>query len=190
MLAKAFIWITSLFAYWPSRTLLSNCAKSGSLLSWAINSCSWNSTHNHPLNDLYDPLLGLISTSFWLTTGCWKKSSTANKETSPKWWKVLHDSMLELNPRELLFLSLIFHLLLKLLSDCNWTRTHNHLVNKWTLNYLTKLIWTKWLWFRVQLQSLKLQISCLLRLSSSLTFRQLQSWIRSEMRTWHDKNLQ
>ena len=29
------------------------------------------------------------------------------------------------------------------LSDCNWTRTHNHLVRKRTLNHLTKL--TKWL---------------------------------------------
>ena len=25
------------------------------------------------------------------------------------------------------------------LSDCNWTRTHNHLVHKRTLNYLAKL---------------------------------------------------
>ena len=24
-------------------------------------------------------------------------------------------------------------------SDCNWTRTHNHLVHKQTLNYLAKL---------------------------------------------------
>ena len=29
------------------------------------------------------------------------------------------------------------------LSDCNWTRTHNHLVHKRTLNHLTKL--AKWL---------------------------------------------
>ena len=29
------------------------------------------------------------------------------------------------------------------LSDCNWTRTHNHLVHKQTLNHLAKL--TKWL---------------------------------------------
>ena len=48
----------------------------------------------------------------------------------------------------------------------NWTRTHNHLVHKPTLNHLAKLaslskwlsvrLWTKWLWVRVQLQSLKL----------------------------------
>ena len=29
------------------------------------------------------------------------------------------------------------------LSDCNWTRTHNHLVHKQTLNHLAKL--AKWL---------------------------------------------
>ena len=59
------------------------------------------------------------------------------------------------------------------LSDWNWTRTHNHLVHKWTLNHLAKLasvrLWTKWLW--VRFQSLKLQVSLWAR--SSLTFRQL-----------------
>ena len=50
------------------------------------------------------------------------------------------------------------------LSDCNWTRNHNHLVRKRKLNLLVKLAslvkWlsvplrTKWLWVRVQLQSL------------------------------------
>ena len=37
------------------------------------------------------------------------------------------------------------------LSDCNWARTHSHLVHKQTLNHLAKLVsvrlWTKWLWF-------------------------------------------
>ena len=53
------------------------------------------------------------------------------------------------------------------LSDCNWTRTQNHLVRKRTLNHLAKF------WVRVQLQSLKLQISRLFR-ASSLTFRQTE----------------
>ena len=49
------------------------------------------------------------------------------------------------------------------LSDCNWTRTQNHLVCKETLNHLTKLaslsnmlsvrLWIKWFWVRIQLQS-------------------------------------
>ena len=45
------------------------------------------------------------------------------------------------------------------LSDCNWTRTCNHLVRKRTFNYLAKLTYwlsvrlqTKWLWVRLQLQ--------------------------------------
>ena len=53
------------------------------------------------------------------------------------------------------------------LSDCIWTRTHNHLVHKRILNHLAKLtilaslakwlrvrLWTKWFWVWVQLQSL------------------------------------
>ena len=43
-------------------------------------------------------------------------------------------------------------------SDCNWTRTQNHLVLKRTLNSLAKWLSvrlrTKWFWVRVQLQSL------------------------------------
>ena len=47
----------------------------------------------------------------------------------------------------------------------------NHLASlaKW----LSVHLWTKWLWVRVQLQSLKLQISRLFQARSSLTFRQL-----------------
>ena len=40
------------------------------------------------------------------------------------------------------------------LSDCDWTRTHNHLVHKRT--------WTMWLWVQVQLQSItKFNNNCL-----------------------------
>ena len=51
------------------------------------------------------------------------------------------------------------------LSDCNCTRTHNHLVHKQALSHLVKLatfgywwsinLQTKWFWVRVQLQSLE-----------------------------------
>ena len=87
------------------------------------------------------------------------------------------------------------------LSDCNAIRTHYHLVRKQTFNHLAKLakwlscvvstyqlnhlaplakslsvhLQTKWLWVRVLLQPLKLQILCLFQARSSLTFRQLQS---------------
>ena len=68
---------------------------------------------------------------------------------------------------------------LHLQSDCNWTRTQNHLVLERTLNHLAKWLSvrlrTKWFWVRVQLQSLHLQILRLLQARSSLTFRQLYS---------------
>ena len=45
------------------------------------------------------------------------------------------------------------------LSECNWTRTHNQLFHKRTLNYLAKWLsvrfWTKWFWIRVQLQRIE-----------------------------------
>ena len=55
---------------------------------------------------------------------------------------------------------------------------------------LRKFFSTKRLWIRVQLQSLKLQISYLLRARSSLTMKQLQSENSVSNRTWHDKNIQ
>ena len=49
--------------------------------------------------------------------------------------------------------------------DCNGTRTHSHLVGKQTLNHLASFAkWlsvclrTKWMWVRVPLQSLNLQL--------------------------------
>ena len=59
------------------------------------------------------------------------------------------------------------------LRDCNWTRTHSHLIRKVALNHFAKLavmVWvkwlsvrlrTKWLWIGVQLQSQK---HCFLKL--------------------------
>ena len=94
------------------------------------------------------------------------------------------------------------------LSDCNWTRTQNHLARKRTLNHLAKLASLAKLLsvrlqtnsgsgFLVQLQSLKLQISRLLPARISLTFRQhithytsTHYRIHSETRTWYDKNIQ
>ena len=107
---------------------------------------------------------------------------------------------------------------------CNWTRTQNRLVRKRTLNHLDSLakrlsvrLRTKWFLVRVQLQSLHLQISCLLWARSSLTIWQLfnhiagsrlstekagvyskekdktkkkRMWIHSETCTWHDKIIQ
>ena len=91
------------------------------------------------------------------------------------------------------------------LSDCNWTRTHNHLVLKRTLNRLAKLAFFKWLsWvvstylYGAELSGCGFESSC-----SHLNFRSracfepgvpwqssnYRVWIHSKMRTWHDKNI-
>ena len=82
-------------------------------------------------------------------------------------------------------------------SDCNWTRTQNHLVRKWTLSYLAKLLsvhlQTKSFWVWVQLQSLNFQISRLLQTGMAGVpwhSGNYRVWIHSKMRTWHDKNMQ
>ena len=54
--------------------------------------------------------------------------------------------------------------------------------------WLSVWLWTKWLWVRVQLQSLKLQISRLLWARRFLTLGNYRVWIHSETRTWHDNN--
>ena len=69
---------------------------------------------------------------------------------------------------------------LKSLSHCNWTWTHNHLVHKQTLNHLAKraskwvngwvfVLWAKWLWARVQLNSENLKVDKM----SFLAFNQI-----------------
>ena len=72
------------------------------------------------------------------------------------------------------------------LSECHWTRTHNHLVSKRTLNHLG----TEWLWFRVQLQAVPKLISILL-LNLLMIFIIDTSWLSfaakiliSSMRRW------
>ena len=92
--------------------------------------------------------------------------------------------------------------------DCMFLSCHVH-VSEWihTLNVKERLAqrrreiwwnlakrlsvrsWTKWLWVRVQLQSLKLQISRLLRARNSWHSGNYRVWIHSETRTWHDKNI-
>ena len=83
------------------------------------------------------------------------------------------------------------------INDCNGVRTYNHLVRKRTLNHLAKL--AKWLSCVVgtylysafdPLQSLKLQISRLFRARVLWHSGNYRVWIHSDMRTWHDKNIQ
>ena len=61
----------------------------------------------------------------------------------------------------------------------NGIQSHNHLIRKLTLDHLASLakrlsvhLRTKWLWVRILLLSLKLQIWCLLPGRSLLTFRE------------------
>ena len=63
----------------------------------------------------------------------------------------------------------------------------NHLASlaKW----LSVRLWTKWLWFWVQLQSFKLQISRLPRARSSWHSGNYRVWSQYETRTWHDENI-
>ena len=65
--------------------------------------------------------------------------------------------------------------------DCNWTRTHNHLVRKRTLNHLAKLASCSHLNFRF--------CACFEQgfLWHPGNYR---VWIHFETRTWHDKNIQ
>ena len=68
------------------------------------------------------------------------------------------------------------------LSDCSWTRSHNHWIRKRkrTLNHLAKLakvlrLWTKRLCVRVQLQSLKQWYEMTLDLMESKIYNPLAS---------------
>ena len=73
------------------------------------------------------------------------------------------------------------------LSDCNWSRTQNHLVRKRPLNHLATLAslakWlsvrlrTKWFWVRVQLQSLEYQCFFVFFLQLAL-FETFQIWFK------------
>ena len=81
---------------------------------------------------------------------------------------------------------------------CNWTQTQNHLVCKQTLNHLAKLWPIGWV-LVYKLSGSGFESSC-----SHLKFRfracfeqgvpwhsgNYRVWIHSDMRTWHDKNIQ
>ena len=85
------------------------------------------------------------------------------------------------NKSEFIFNSAHQKFLMLVVCDSNEVRIHNHLVHERTLNHLASLAkwlsvrsWTKWLWVRIRLLSLKLQISRqIFRAKSPMTFRQL-----------------
>ena len=66
------------------------------------------------------------------------------------------------------------------LSDCNWTRTHNLIVNKRTLNHLAES----------SCSHLNFRLRPCFEQGVSWHSGNYRVWIHSEMRAWHDKNLQ
>ena len=90
----------------------------------------------------------------------------------------------------------------RIFGDCNWTQTHNHLVHKWTLNHLVKLVGSVWLndWvFGYILSGYGFESNCShLNFKYCVCFQQrfpwhsgnYRVWIYSETCTWHDKNIQ
>ena len=88
-----------------------------------------------------------------------------------------------------------------ILSVSNAIRTYNHIVYKRTLNHLAKLAnlakWlsvhlrAKWLWIRIALPSLKIQLWRLLWTRSSSTFKQtIECGFTLKTDMWHDNNIQ
>ena len=91
----------------------------------------------------------------------------------------------------------LFKVQISHLSDCNWTRTHNYLVHKRTLNHLAKLV-NGWV-FVYELSGCRFESSCShLNLRFRACFEQrvpwhsgnYSVWIHSDTRTRHDKNIQ
>ena len=68
------------------------------------------------------------------------------------------------------------------LSDCNWTRTQNHLVRKRTLNHLAKL--------ESSCSQLTLIFRACFEQEVAWYSGNYRVWIHSERRTWHEKNIQ
>ena len=68
--------------------------------------------------------------------------------------------------------------------------SYNSLKKASLAKWLSVRLRTMWLWIRVPLQSLKLQISRLFRARGSWHSSNYRVWIHSETPTWHDKNIQ
>ena len=68
------------------------------------------------------------------------------------------------------------------LSECNGTRTHNHLVNHlaklaFLAKWLSVRLWTKWLWVWVPLQSLNIQeFTCFFVFGKRFCIAQIVKW--------------
>ena len=75
-------------------------------------------------------------------------------------------------------------------NNCSFSASPYQLLRWKNTKCLSFRLWTTWLWVRVPLQSLKLQISRLFWTKSSLTFRQLFSVDSLWNAYVHDRNIQ
>ena len=79
-----------------------------------------------------------------------------------------------------------FNIIKIFLNDWNWTRTHNHLVRKQTLNHLASLPkWLAVLWVLICMVHLTV---CSYHVTTECSLYRV--WIHSETRTGHDKNIE
>ena len=125
-------------------------------------------------------IVALISLLFFLAL--WLKSHKKFKMSLKNLWNFYRQFFLFLLKKAFKIKTLSLVLWKRLTSDSNGILTCNHLVRKWTLQHLANLakwlsacLQTKWLWVRILLLSLKLQILLLFWVRSSLTFRELWS---------------
>ena len=76
------------------------------------------------------------------------------------------------------------------LCDCNWTRTRNHLVDKWTLNHLAIVYELSGCWFESSCSHLNFGFRAYFEQGVLWHSGNYRVWIHPEKRTWHDKNIQ
>ena len=106
-------------------------------------------------------------------------SINLNEEEHGMWriWKPLKE----------LFFSYHIHFLK---ASFSMDELYNSLKKASAAKWLSVRLRTMWLWIRIPLQSLKLQISRLFRARGSWHSGSYRVWIHSETPTWHDKNIQ
>ena len=136
-----------------------------------------------------------------------KKNCCKRKENNTKIWSTAfnHGDVLYLHgliDKSLSFQNILYfessvsyllNAVLRILGGvCNMTRTHNHLVCKWTLNHLAKL--AEWLSCVVSTYLYDtfdfMFLSCYVHVSDPgvpWNSGKCRGWIHSETRTWHDR---
>ena len=132
-----------------------------------------SSTCSGPLKEVNDP----TTAGFWQSLTC----QNSSRYHSTDIWLIATGSS-----QKTLHLLSVSNGPTSVLSDISITlrKSHGTIFVGYLAKWLSVCLWTKWLWFWVQLQLLKVQISCLLWARSSLTFRQPQSVDSTLKRIW------